>query len=746
MAGERISYRIGRSGFRDFETGNKREWLLSNGIGGYANSTVHGNSSRIFSSYLIASLHPPVDRVLVLAKTHEEFIFYREQEDSEAARKELLAPERFVSAEASTEGVKVVRRDLATAQYPGYLREGYHYQTRFNFDFWPEYHYFSDGIKMSKRIALTYGKNETVISYTLENRSGREAVFSVTPLFNFRPFGEVSEKNSLDFSVQCSGREILLTPRAAGEYQIHFAASEGDLHDRRERKTSMATPNYLIEENQLYCVDMQNGFTGVDHHFTPYELHVCLEPGERKEIGLVCELLGGEESKNQEYGQEKNLLDYVKRVFEEAALRAEGLLERAGSADALTGRLVLSADHFLVRRASTGYMTILAGYPWFADWGRDTMIAFTGLTLATGRFEEAREVLLSFAKYVSRGMIPNVFPNHAKEEPMYNTIDASLWYFYAVYKYLQYTTGLPCYRAEEKLSDNKLAAELLEEEIFIRDKIYPVLCEIFESYQKGTARYGIHMEEDGLIAGGGGLDQLTWMDVRVGDIVVTPRHGKAVEINALWYNAIRCMHLFKKRFFAENELGNAPGGEELDTLSKRVCQSFVEKFWNPALGCLYDTVGEKGRDASIRPNQIFAVSLPFSMLPAEKEKSIVRVVYENLYTPYGLRSLAPGESGYHKKYSGRLIERDLAYHMGTTWGYLAGAFFDAWAKTMGQSEQEKDQLNQMIESFADHMADGCLGGIAEIFDGDFACESRGCYTQAWSVAEVLRARRELLKK
>lgn len=742
MAGERISYRIGRSGFQNFETGNKREWLLSNGIGGYANSTVHGNSSRIFSSYLIASLHPPVDRVLILAKTHEEFIFYRDQEDSGAARKELLAPERFVSAEASTEGVKVVRRDLATAQYPGYLREGYHYQTGFTFDVWPEYHYFSDGIKMSKRIALTYGKNETVISYTLENHSGQEAVFSVTPLFNFRPFGEVSEKNSLNFSVQCSGREILLTPRAAKEYQIRFVASEGTLHDRRERKTSMATPNYLIEENQLYCVDMQNGFTGVDHHFTPYELHIGLKPGEKKEIGLICELLGAEGSENPQYTQEENPLDYVQRVFREAALRAEKLLERAGSADALTGRLVLSADHFLVRRASTGYMTILAGYPWFADWGRDTMIAFTGLTLATGRFEEAREVLLSFAKYVSQGMIPNVFPNHAKEEPMYNTIDASLWYFYAVYKYLQYTTGLPYYRAEEKSFDGKFADKLSEEEIFIRDKIYPVLCEIFESYQKGKARYGIHMEEDGLIAGGGGLDQLTWMDVRVGDIVVTPRHGKAVEINALWYNAIRCMRLFRDRFFA-GVSENAAEIEELDTLSKRVCQSFVEKFWNPVLGCLYDTVGEEGEDASIRPNQIFAVSLPFSMLPAEKEKSIVRVVYENLYTPYGLRSLAPGESGYHRKYSGRLIERDLAYHMGTTWGYLAGAFFDAWAKTMGQ---EKDQLNQMIENFADHMADGCLGGIAEIFDGDFACESRGCYTQAWSVAEVLRARRELLKK
>ncbi len=747
MAGEHIIYRFGRSAFRDFDTGNRKEWLLSNGIGGYANSTVHGNSSRIFSSYLIASLHPPVDRVLVLAKTHEELIFGMDESghptspksgQDNSTREQLFALKDPVPAEVSTEGVGIKRIDLATQQYPGHIREGFCYQTGFTFDFWPEYRYFAEGIRVVKRIALAYGKNETAISYELENNGSKNVVFSITPLFNFRPFGEVSSRDSLDFAVECGGGEVFLTPRAAEEYRIRFAASEGSFYDRGQRRTSMATPNYTVEENELYCVDVSNGFTGVDHHFTPYELHISLAPGEKKEIGVVCGLLSGQEAENP------GALDALSRageIFAAAKTRGERLLLQAKSNDALTGRLVLSADHFLVRRESTGMMTVLAGYPWFADWGRDTMIAFTGLTLATGRFAEAREVLLSFAEYVSRGMLPNVFPNHANEEPMYNTIDASLWYFYAVYKYLQYTTGLSYYKETFKDVKGKYpdGVELTEEEVFVRDSLYPVLCEIFESYRDGGARYDIHMDEDGLVMGGGGFDQLTWMDVRVGDIVVTPRHGKAVEINALWYNAICCLRLFKQRFF-----GDGTVYKDLDELAGRVQRSFLDKFWNEDKSCLYDTIDEEGRgDMDLRPNQIFAVSLPFTMLPPEKEKSIVRAVYEKLYTPYGLRSLAQGEAGYRGEYKGRLIGRDLAYHMGTVWGYLAGAFFDAWAKTMCRTEKDREQLACMIGEFKNHMADGCLGGIAEIFDGDFACDSRGCYTQAWSVAEVLRAFREL---
>lgn len=760
MAKERIVYRFGRSAFCNFEAGNTKEWLLSNGIGGYANSTINGNSSRIFSAYLIASLHPPVDRVLVLAKTHEELIFT----EGNAGREQLFSM-KDVPPEASTEGLFIKRRDLATQQYPGYVREGFRYQTGFTFDFWPEYHYDTDGVCVHKSIALSYGKNEVALHYELVNNGSRDAIFSVTPLFNFRPFGSVSEKGGLDFLMECHDGKLVLTPKAAPGLRICFSVSEGEFYDRRKRKTSMATPNYGIEENELYCVDVANGFTGVDNHFTPYELHVALAAGERKELGLLCEVYP-EAGKTETLdvgngtGGTNPVLARAKQIFDAARKRGEALLEQADAKDALVGRLVLSADHFLVQRESTGLKTVLAGYPWFADWGRDTMIAFTGLTLATGRFGEAREVLKSFAKYVSRGMLPNVFPNNAAEEPMYNTIDASLWYFHAVYKYLQYTTGISCYQqGRVKAGDDSLP--LCVEEVFIRDEIYPVLCEIFTSYRDGLARYGIHMDADGLVLGGGGLDQLTWMDVRVGDIVVTPRHGKAVEINALWYNAICCMELLTGRFFgmadgqeemAERQGGSMPGKvaktipgiKELQGLADRVRRSFCEKFWDGQKGYLCDTVDEEGnRDAALRPNQIFAVSLPFAMLEKEQEQSIVRTVYEKLYTPYGLRSLAQGEKGYRGEYAGRLIGRDLAYHMGTAWGFLAGAFFDAWAKTMCDKAHNLALLKEMVGRFADHMADGCLGGIAEIFDGDFACGSRGCYTQAWSVAEVLRVCKEM---
>lgn len=703
MSRPRIVYRYGRSEFRDFETGRRREWLLTNGIGGFANSNIHGNSNRIFSGYLIASLQPPVDRMLILAKTHEELV------------------------------IENVSYDLATQEYPGWKREGYRYQNSFLLDIVPEYFYQVGGITIRKRIALEYGKNTVALTYELES-AGETAELSITPLFDFRPFGEVSTREQLQFEcrVNAAKGELLLIPEHAREYQIRFLTSEGSFYDRKQKPVSMATPNYLIEENELYGTDVANGFTGVDQHATPYELKISLASGEKKKICLLCEVEKLPCEKTVKSTEQSEMADAAKTVFsrvcdifDRCESRAEQLLEQAGVTDELTGRLVLSADHFLVHRASTERMTVLAGYPWFADWGRDTMIAFTGLTLAAGRFEDAASVLDSFACYVSSGMIPNVFPNNAKEEPMYNTIDASLWYFYAVYQYLQYTSG------HHWSADS--TEPLTKEEQFICERIYPALTEILDSYQYGKARYHIHMAEDGLICGGSDLDQLTWMDVRVGNVVVTPRHGKAVEINALWYNALKCMELFSKRFSQGN-------GAECAALAERVRRSFSKKFWNAELECLYDTISEEDvPDAALRPNQIFAVSLPFTMLSAEQEKRIVQKVYEKLYTPYGLRSLAADEPGYRAAYRGKLIERDMAYHMGTAWGYLFGAFVDAWVKTGGSRAAAKE----MCLCFRDHMADGCLGGIAEVFDGEFACDSRGCYSQAWSVGEVLRVWREL---
>lgn len=716
MEKNRLVYRFGRNAWRNQETGNTKEWLLTNGIGGFANSTVSGNNNRIFSAYMIASLHPPVERMLILAKTHEAI--------------RLEVPEASKNGQGAADRQQAELIDLAAQEYPGQKREGYRHLSSFTYDVLPEYCYQAKGVTLRKKLAMERGRNAVVLHYEICNDSSRRAMISVTPLMNFRPFGAVSTRAELNFEISLCEEEgrLTLTPAKAREWEIRLWASEGNFYYRGQYPVSMATPNYLADENELYATDVMNGFTGVDCHFTPYEVRVIAEPGEYKSFDMVCELVPSASGTGSETVSQR-----AARVIAECENRTEELIAKAGSRDAFTGRLVLSADHFLVKRESTGKMTILAGYPWFADWGRDTMIAFTGLTLATGRFEEAAQVLESFAKYVDRGMIPNVFPDHAGQTPMYNTIDASLWFFYAVLQYLKYTTHYECYYGEREIKKAALPVpeQLSAEERFIRDNIYPGLRDIFAAYRDGTARYGIHMDDDGLIMGGSNLDQLTWMDVRVGELVVTPRHGKAVEINALWYNALRCMEIFMERF---GDTGT------VHDLAEKVKVSFGKAFWNDDAGCLADVIAPDGtKDTSIRPNQIFAVSLPFSLLSENQAKQVVQTVYEKLYTPYGLRSLAQDETGYRGRYIGKLLERDMAYHMGTAWGYLAGAFITAWLYTGGSVCEARE----MCLRFMDHMADGCLGGIAEIFDGDFADAGRGCYTQAWSVGEVLRAAVEL---
>jgi len=457
----------------------------------------------------------------------------------------------------------------------------------------------------------------------------------------------------------------------------------------------MATPNYLIEENHFYMIDHRTGFLGVDNHYTPYEVQLELEPYEKKKFYVKCTI----EGLNDKSGFE------IVREYKE---RAEDLVKQANLNDSLADNLVKAADHFIVNRESTGLKTVLAGFPWFTDWGRDTMIAFEGLTLVTKRFDDAREILESFAKYIKNGLVPNVFPDE-NTEPMYNTVDASLWYFQATYKYLKYTGKKEDYE-------------------FVKEKIYPKLKEIFKAYSTKTD-FSIGMDEDGLVFAGDGLDQVTWMDVRVGDLVVTPRHGKPVEINALWYNALKIME----------ELANYYGEDSkvYSNLSVKVKESFEKKFWNEETQCLYDVVDEN--DDKIRPNQIWAVSLPFSILDKEKEKKIVNTVYKHLYSTYGLRSLSFMDKDFKKQYIGKLIDRDKAYHMGTTWAFLIGGFITAYCKVNNHSKETILRAKEMCDVFQDTMRDGCINGIAEIFDGETPITGRGCYTQAWSVAEVLRA-------
>lgn len=383
--------------------------------------------------------------------------------------------------------------------------------------------------------------------------------------------------------------------------------------------------------------------------------------------------------------------------------------------------LALAADQFIVERSlddDTPGATIIAGYPWFSDWGRDTMIALPGLTLSTGRPELAAIILRTFARYVDQGMLPNRFPD-AGETPEYNTVDATLWYVHAIYQYWQAT------------GDTGLTKEL-----------YPVLVDIIDWHRRGT-RYGIHVADDGLLFSGAPGVQLTWMDAKVGDWVVTPRIGKAVEINALWHNALRVMAGLARHIGQPEAVINHYSEE-----AERVAETFRQRFWYEAGGYLYDVIdgpdGELGsdgqrRDASLRPNQIFAVSLPFKLLNEAQAQAVVDTCARELWTSYGLRSLAATAQAYTGHYGGPPLARDGAYHQGTVWGWLLGPFATAHHRVYGDALQAKAFLAAM----ADHMAAGCLGSLSEIFNGDPPHSPRGCFAQAWSVAELLRAWREL---
>lgn len=664
-------YSYGRSSFKTIEEGNELSWMIGNGIGGYANCTVSGGSAMMHHGYLIAALNPPVNRYLIFTRTQEE-----------------------VSINGRT-------YDLTSQQYINASKNGQEHLDRFNFDTIPEYIYRVEDVIIKKSISMEYGYNTTAVCYEIENGT-EDLTFKMIPLFNYRLSGDSIEKSNLKFIKEVEGNKLILTPEENKDVKITFYASEGEYYDRSLIPTTMATPNYLFEENQYYMIDNRTGFLGIDNHYTPYEINIKIKAKETKRFYVICTL----EEEINKTGFE---------IEEEYKKRAEDLVKKAGYKDDFASNLVKASDHFIVNRNSTGLKTILAGYPWFTDWGRDTMIAFEGLVLCTKRFKDAREILESFSKYVRNGLVPNLFPD-ANTEPLYNTVDASLWYFQAVYKYLKYTDTDEDYK-------------------FIEEKIYDKLVEIFKAYSTKTD-FSIGMDEDGLIFAGSGVDQVTWMDVRVGDFVVTPRHGKPVEINALWYNALCIME----------ELRSKLNKEDLNyrKLSLKVKNSFNKKFWNEDKKCLFDVVDEN--DDKIRPNQLWAVSLPFSILDREKEKSIVEVAYKHLYSTYGLRSLSFMDEEFKNKYIGKLFKRDLAYHMGTTWGFLIGPFITAYCKVNDYNEKAIKKAKEMISVFEDHMKDGCINGIAEIFDGEFSSTSRGCYSQAWSVGEVLRIYCDITKE
>ena len=662
-----ITYQYTQKDWTTFKEGIKREWAVTNGIGGYAGSSMIGAHSRTHQGYLIASLHAPIERYLVFSKINE----------------------------TATVGTSTVSFETSQHRASGktVYTEGQKFLTSFIYDGSVHYTYETDNFSFEKHITLKRNANVCAVAYEL-TAGDSDCTFTLTPLFNYREHSESSTPDTLKFETFTEDRTFYLVPEKNKDIAIRFQTSEGTFS---ERETV-----YDIDMQLQIEVDLETD--GLDCHYCPVDLSIAVPANTTKKVSILCSIGDVNERPAPVSGTE------AFSILEENARCHAELFEKAGYHDSFANQLVLASDQFLTYRESTKMMTVLAGLPWFTDWGRDTMIAFTGLTLCTKRFKEAEEILLTFARYIRHGIVPNMFPDD-NMPPLYNTVDASLWYFYAVYQYLHYNPAA-------------------EAEAFVKEQIFPHLKEIISAYEKGTD-FSVYMEDDGLIHAGSGLDQITWMDVRVGDWVATPRHGKPVEINALWYNALRIMESLCEKFDED--------ASAYRTRAEQVKESFNAKFWDSANQCLFDVVDGDEPDDHIRPNQVYAVSLPFSLLPEEQEKAVVALVEKELFVGCGLRSLAPDHPDYHGIYCGALAKRDAAYHQGTAWGFLLGGFFSAYMKVNHHSSSAAANAVRMLEPVRKHLTDsGCIGSISEIFDGDAPHNPRGCYAQAWSVGEVLR--------
>lgn len=648
---------FGKGEWRDFNEGTQKEWLLTNGIGGYASSTLIGANTRRYHGLLIASLKAPVDRHLIISKFDEVI------------------------------EINGDRYELGTNQTESSISQGYVHLQTVEIDKVVKYNYNVKDVFIEKKISLIYGKNSVAVVYTFINGINK-CNFKVYPLVNARDHHGNADKSWLNFNSQAGENGVILKSNTIGE-NIYIKSSQGKFNQF----------NDTWFNGMDYSIERERGLSSVEDHYMPGYFELELAPNQEKTITIIASLEPIETINGQ-----KAITDEEKRINE--------LIKNAGFKDDFVNSLVMASDKFIVNRKSTGSKTIIAGYPWFTDWGRDTMIALPGLTLVTKRYQDAREILLSFVKYIKNGLVPNMFPDEG-EEPIYNTVDASLWFFEAVYKYVKYTNDYD----------------------FIRDNIYSKMKEIISAYKNGTD-YNIGMDDDGLINAGNENIQLTWMDAKVGDFVVTPRYGKAVEINSLWYNALKIMaHLAKH--YGDNF-------EEHENLAEKVKASFDE-FWNESKECLYDVISSSNKDDKIRPNQIFAVSLSYSVLDEVKGKKVVDKVFNELYTSMGLRSLSPRDGEYVGEYLGDQLRRDCAYHEGTVWGWLLGPFITAYKRIYGKSHEHKHVYEKFIEPIKEHLKDAGIGSISEIFDGNEPLTPRGCFAQAWSVGEILRAYVEDIK-
>jgi predicted glycogen debranching enzyme len=649
--------RIGPEICSDHERSSEREWLETNGIGGYASGTISGTNTRRYHGLLVAATTPPLGRMVLLSKFEETLV---------------VDGERF---------------ELSSNRYPGIIHpQGHQFISEFRLDPFPVWTFNVGGVEIEKKLFMPRGENSTVISWSLVKQARndhRQFALELRPLIAFRDHHHLRH----------DAAELIVEP-IIEDGSITFSPLAGAPALNLANNAVAAERTGYWYRNFEYAIEQERGFDFTEDLYQPCEL--------RFDLSQPAVVIASTEA--------REIADA--RSLENAEVdRRSALVESSDVGTEFGRQLVLAADQFIVDRGDG--KTVIAGYHWFSDWGRDTMIALPGLTLATNRTSVAKSILLEFSKHISEGMLPNRFPD-AGDEPEYNTVDATLWYFEAIRAYV------------EKTGDHA----------FVRRNLYDKLVDIIDWHVRGT-RYNIHVDADGLLYAGEPDVQLTWMDAKIGDWVVTPRTGKPVEIQALWYNALCTIADLAAKY---EEAVHEKRFREMAAVAR---ESFNAQFWNMDAGCLFDVVEAEYKDASIRPNQIFAVSLHHSILGGDHARKVVDKVESELLTPVGLRSLSPSDPRYVPIYIGSPHDRDAAYHQGTVWAWLIGPFIDAYRKTHEPGKQVDKKIEGFLSGFEDHLSTGMIGQVAEIFDADPPHAPRGCAAQAWSVAEVLRGSRPI---
>ncbi|MBO5478297.1 MAG: glycogen debranching enzyme family protein [Clostridia bacterium] len=662
----------------NLEEGLTKEWIITNGIGGFASSTILNCNTRKYHGLLIAPLTPPARRFLILSKIDESIIIDNK------------------------------KYNLYTNMGKDYISDGYQYQESFEKDYIPIFTYKIEDVTIKKLICMEYGKNTVAILYKIKNGK-KQSKLTLAPIMNYRDFHQMNVDHEYKLKQEIRGRKVKIIIDDNRDNPIYLHASEGNYIEHIDDTF----------KNMFYIEEEKRGFYPEENHAVVGRYEIDFMPKEEKEISIVCSL--------EENIEEVNAKELISREV----VRINQLMLESGLVDVKNKTMtqeekdrirdyMIATDNFVVYRPSFSLHTLIAGYPWFLDWGRDALISFEGLLLMTRRFDIAREVLLTFTKNIKFGLVPNGYSGF-DNRPLYNSADASLLLFEQVKKYISYTNDIE----------------------FIEERIYPYLEEIINAYQTGidVDDNNIYLDKDYLLVCGTPKTQNTWMDAKYGDFAVTPRNGKTVEMNSLWYNALKIMEELTKKFKTAKE------AKKYAELAEKCKNTFEEKFYNPKRKCLYDVLGDK----KIRPNQLFALALSYPVLePTSKiAEEMMETVTKKLLNPYGLKTLAKGEENYIEVYEGEPFKRDMSYHQGITWPWLLGLYANSKkamikackdSKKKKQWQKEYDDFKESINKIYKKAfyEEGMVGSIAELHDSKTPYLPKGALAQGWSVAEVFR--------